>query len=262
MATMWKDRMLALVDTIAGAIVIALAIAAYKCLDDKLATTYGVLVAGGLIVCGFGFILGRRLKRDVSKAAQKEIELGLTYSEHTREVLATLRDAISGNIPGATLDDFIKIGILERAERILTQGPNETIRLSILQPAKSDPSKWAMNYSVGHSFEGAKKFDMDIAGSFSGTAYSTGNTQYSGDVDADAGFNANEHAKPDRGYSTLISVPLRDGKAKVGVFNALSTNKHAFSNADRAYIEVLGGILSLTLVLAQQAVTTQQAPKK
>jgi GAF domain len=169
------------------------------------------------------------------------------YAEHVRETLETLQKAIAGGIPGVSYQDFIERGILEPARHWLRQAPHEDVRLSVLVPDDADRD-FSMLFAAGHTIEARQKFRLEIAGSFAGLAYKRGATQRTGDVDSDDRWHQHPHAH--RPYGSLISVPIKVNDEVVGVFNVLSTIKHAFSPGDLSYIELLGGVVNLAWSLA------------
>src|SRR5204863_5865909 len=74
-------------------------------------------------------------------------------------------------------------------------------------------------------------------------AYETGAIQWSFDLPNDPRFIP--HPQATREYHSIISVPLRHGDDTVGVLNADSTLRSAFSLADFIYISLLGVVISV-----------------
>ena len=109
-----------------------------------------------------------------------------------------------------------------------------------------------MRFSAGHSLEGSRDFRLPIAGSFGGHAYSSREVQWTDDVDADPRWSKHPKGRPGRDYASLVSVPVVVRDQVIGVMNAVSTYRHAFSQADRTYIELLGSILSVAWSVVEE----------
>lgn len=201
-----------------------------------------VLAVGVAVLVPLSFAVGRMFGR----AAPENLEL--YYAEHVREVLETLQKAIVGGIPGVTVRDYVERGILAPARHWLTQRPGEDVRLSIIVPDEQE-KEFRLEYEAGHSVEARRKFGLEIAGSFAGFAYSSGETQWTNDVERDERWTPHPRARPERGYGSLASVPIRAGDEVVGVFNVLSTYKGAFGPGELAYIEVLGSLINVAYSL-------------
>lgn len=166
------------------------------------------------------------------------------YAEHVQEAIGTLQKVFAGEIPDVTWSDWIERGVLGPARYWLTQGPAEEIRISVTTPDEDD-RRFEMSYEAGHSVEAREKFELDIAGSFAGRAYTSGETQWTNDVDIDERWSPHPKARPSRKYGSLVSVPIHRGHKVVGVLNVLSTYKGAFSPGDLNYIKLLGSLIDL-----------------
>ncbi|MBI2691278.1 MAG: GAF domain-containing protein [Solirubrobacterales bacterium] len=230
-----------------------MAVLAYSVLGGSLSLRAWEIALGVLVALGVGFWAGRVSRGpEISAEIEREIVLGQTYGEHVREVLNTFQRALSGDIAGVTLDDFISKGILDPARDVLTQGEGEEIRLSVLMPADDDQLKWMMVATSGHSLDGQKKFRLDISTSFAGRAYASKETKISQNVQDDDRFKTHSHARPGREYGSLIAVPLLDGDESVGVFCVISTFVEAFTAVDKTYVEILGAILGVAFSAADE----------
>jgi len=183
--------------------------------------------------------------------AQRAAKQSRYYAEHVREALESLQKGWVGELPELTLGMWIERGIMGPARTWLTRRRNEEIRMAVLEPGSEDPSEFVMTLESGHSVEARQRFRLPITGSFSGLALSSGETQWTNDVDKDPRWNPHPRARPSRSYASLVSVPIKkaDGTA-VGVFNVISTSKRAFSGADLAYIELLGALVNLARSMA------------
>lgn len=167
------------------------------------------------------------------------------YAEHVRECLNTLRRAVSGEIPGVTIDDFVERGILAPACKWLTRAPDDQVRMTVVSPGTAVTGEFELVWESGHSVEARAKFSLPVSGSFAGIAYAREETQWSNDVERDPRWSKHPRARPGREYGSLVSVPLRSGTAVVGVLNVVSGRRRAFTPADLNYIELLGALVSL-----------------
>jgi GAF domain-containing protein len=197
----------------------------------------GVVAAGG-IAFGIGRVMGGK------------DDLYPVYAEHIRETLETLQKILAGQIDGVDTDDFIERGILDPARYWLSQAPKEDIRLMVACPEPPENRQFRLVWASGHSLEAREKFQLDIAGSFAGFAYTTEQTQWTNDVDKDNRWTPHPEARPSRAYGSLVSVPIRHGDTVVGVLSVLSTYKNAFNSGDLKYIEILGSLVNVAWGLA------------
>lgn len=201
-----------------------------------------VLAGTVLFLAPSAFAIGRVFGR----AAPENLEL--YFAEHIREALETLQKALAGEIPGVTFRGWIERGVLHPARHWLAQRPGEDVRLMIIEPDDAE-KEFRLEHEAGHSVEAREKFRLEIAGSFAGFAYASGNTQWSNDVSSDSRWSPHPHARPGREYGSLVSVPIRVGERTVGVLNVLSTYTGAFGPGERAYIELLGSLVNVAYSL-------------
>ena len=192
-----------------------------------------------LVVGGGALFLGARVGRKDDLAAY--------YAEHVREALNTLQKVAAGTLLGVTSRDFIEKGVLAPARYWLMRVPDEDVRMMVIRPKEPDRRVFELVWEVGHSVEARKKFSLEIAGSFAGIAYTSGNTEWSNDVENDPRWHKHPQARPGREYGSLASVPIRRGDEVVAVLNVISTNKKAFWPADLNYIELLASLVSLIM---------------
>jgi GAF domain len=171
---------------------------------------------------------------------EEEVELGAIFSRHIYDILDTLQKILAGTIPQVNIATFVEQGMLQPARDFLMQRPEEDVRLSVLVP---DNSNWRMVLAAGYRLESKQRFSLPIVGSFSRHAYETGEIQWSFDLRSDPRFTP--HPQATREYHSIISIPLRHGDDTVGVFNADSTLRSAFSLADFIYVSLLGAIISV-----------------
>ena len=234
-------------------VVVALVVAAFALdvLDDDI--TVWIAVVGGLLFGAAGLAVGRRTGPTQELVGQLllEIDLNQYYADHLYEVLETLQKVITERIPGVTFSEFVERGMLEPARQYLTQAPGEDIRLSLLVPDDRHQD-FVMEFAAGHRLESRGSFRLPIAGSFAGHAYSSGEIQWTNDVDTDQRWSKHPKARPDRAYGSLVSVPVTVRDKVIGVLNVISTYNDAFSPADRTYIELLGSILSVAWSLVDE----------
>jgi putative methionine-R-sulfoxide reductase with GAF domain len=112
-------------------------------------------------------------------------------------------------------------------------------------PEARSRQDFVMKFAAGHRLESRKRFRLQIAGSFAGHAYSSGEIQWTNDVEMDPRWRKHPQAREDRTYGSLVPVPINVGQRVVGVLSVISTYKYGFSPADRTYIELLGSIISV-----------------
>ncbi len=167
------------------------------------------------------------------------------YAEHIREALEALQKILAGEIPGVNRDDLIEKGILGPARHWLRKGHGEDVRLMVIAPTGPEKKEFRLIWESGHSLEAREKFTLDVAGSFAGFAYTSGETQWSNDVQNDNRWRPHPKARKSREYGSLVSVPIRQGSEVVGVLSVVSRYKGAFSPGDLKYIEVLGSLINV-----------------
>lgn len=219
-------------------------------LDDRV--PLWAALTGAVVVGVIGAAISRRGggTEEVIDQLLIEVDLSQYYADHLYEVLETLQKVISQSIPDVSFSEFVQLGMLEPARQYLTQAPGEDIRLSVLVPDERHQD-FRMEFAAGHRLESRHAFRLPIAGSFAGHAYSSGEIQWSNDVDTDPRWSKHPKARPDRAYGSLVSVPIHVRDQAVGVLNVVSTYRDAFSPADRTYIELLGSILSVAWSLVE-----------
>ena len=117
--------------------------------------------------------------------------------------------------------------------------------MSVIHPRLDAPAEFEMLLEAGHSLDARQNFSLPVAGSFAGHALQSGVTQWTNDVDKDPRWTRHPHARENRSYGSLVSVPINraDGQP-VGVFNVISSGKGAFSPVELGYIELLGSLVN------------------
>ena len=100
------------------------------------------------------------------------------YTRHVAVVLDNLQRVVVGAL-NVDLREYIERGILEPARDLLTQAPDENVRLSVLVP---EGEHWRMMWSAGHSLAGREGYNQPIANTLSRHALETGRTQKWDDV--------------------------------------------------------------------------------
>jgi GAF domain-containing protein len=139
---------------------------------------------------------------------------------------------------------------LEPAQRILSEKPAEKVRLAVLLPDDDNPDLWSMRWSAGHSMIGKIKFAEPIANTLSRHAFESGEAQYWGDVTEQSEFRQNPQASAPT--HSLASIPIREGDAILGVFNAISSEKEAFDDAEQTFLASLAGVLAVAVSVWHQ----------
>lgn len=190
----------------------------------------------------------------IAFSAGRDAEVGESlepfYVDHVREVLEALQKIVAGDIPGVSAGMFIERGILAPARQWLavptSKGEEET-RLSVLVP---DGESFSMWLEAGHSLEARQKFDLPTTGSFAGHVLSSGEMQWTDDVEADPRWERHPRARPGREYGSLACAPVRVGDQIVAILSVVSTEKHAFFPSELMYIDVLGSIIGVVWSLA------------
>ena len=235
-------------------VVVALASLVLGVLDEKVPVWAALLTL--LVLVAGAFALGRAARPDDKdleefiELLQLQVDLHQFYADHLYDVLETLQKVITEQIPGVTFTDFVERGMLQPAREYL-QVPGEDVRLSVQVPDE-EHQNFVMEFSAGHSLAGSRDFRLPIAGSFGGHAYASGEVQWTGDVTEDSRWSQHPKAREERGYGSLVSVPISVRDQVIGVLNVISTYKQAFSPADRTYIELLGSILSVAWSLVDE----------
>jgi GAF domain-containing protein len=166
------------------------------------------------------------------------------YTRHVAVVLDNLQRVVAGAL-GVDLREYIERGVLEPARDLLTQVPNESIRLSVLVPEPPLHERWRMIWSAGHSLAGREGYNQPISRTLSHHAFQTGEPQKYDDVLQERGFEQNPAASaPTR---SMLSLPVRVGDRVVGVFNVISAEPYAFDPAEEGYVASLGGAINVAV---------------
>ena len=194
------------------------------------------LIFGGAACVGAGgYALGRG-----SGLAQREPEL--RYAQHLSDALDTLQKVLSGTIPQIRVGEFIQEGIFEPAHALLAHDRGD-VRFSLLEP---DGDNFTMPMALGHSLEGRRDFQLRIDDSFAGLAFRRGEIAYSDDTQKDDRFAPHPKARREREYRSIVCIPLREKNEIWGVLVVVATKPRAFTDTDRAYIQVLSSIVDVT----------------
>jgi GAF domain-containing protein len=65
------------------------------------------------------------------------------------------------------------------------------------------------------------------------------------DLDGDTRFHRHPKASPERGYRSIVSVPLWRSGQIAGVLNVIATRRDAFSPIDRTYVTLLASVIDV-----------------
>jgi GAF domain-containing protein len=179
-----------------------------------------------------------------SEGLKTELRHSERYSGLVQDALDALQRVISGDV-GDGIDRFIEQAVLEPAQRILGEKPAENVRLSVLLPSEADPERWSMRWSAGHTMVGRHKYDQLIAETMARHAYERSESQCWGDIEAQTDFRQNPEASaPTR---SLASIPILNRDLVLGVFNAISSEKDAFDDAEQKFLLSLAGIIAVAV---------------
>jgi GAF domain-containing protein len=184
-----------------------------------------------------------RVASDDVELLSDALERGDEYARHVELLLADLQRVVAGALT-ADLGDFINRGVLEPARDVLTQTPEDAIRLSVLVP-DPDNERWMMMWSAGHTLAGEQAYNQPIRRTLSRYAFESGRPQKWDDTQEDRAFEQHEAAS--RPTRSMISVPLRLGDEVIGVFNVVAAVPNAFDPAEERYVAALGGVLSVAV---------------
>jgi transcriptional regulator with GAF, ATPase, and Fis domain len=185
----------------------------------------------------------------VGAALRRELGRHNEYSRHLQNSLDALQRVISGDVD-AEIPFFLEQAVLEPAQRILSEKPAEKVRLAVLLPDDDNPDLWSMRWSAGHSMIGKLKFAEPIATTLSRHAFESGEAQYWADVAEQTEFRQNPHASAPT--HSLVSIPIREGDEVLGVFNAISSEKEAFDDAEQTFLASLAGVLAVAVSVWHQ----------
>jgi GAF domain-containing protein len=182
-------------------------------------------------------------------AAQTEQARAMTaaYAGHLGEILYSLQRVLAGAIPGVDARDLIEEGVLQPARDLLGSRQTADVRLSVLVP---DNGNFVMPYAAGHNLESKRRFRIPTEDSFSKWAFQMGLIYWSGNLAEDDRFVRHPRAAQERGYNSIISVPIRAGDEVVAVFNAIFVAPEAFDEADLIYVRLIGATIELVWQLA------------
>lgn len=209
-----------------------------------------VLLASAIGVARVQRRRARELLPAAEQAADLEIDVELLadalqrhdeYTGHVVLVLDNLQRVVAGTL-GVDLREYIERGILEPARDLLTQTPEDAIRMSVLVP---NDANWEMLWSAGHSLAGREGYSQPIARTLSRHAYESGEPQLWDDVLEERGFEQNPAASaPTR---SMLSLPVLFGEDVVGVFNVIAARPHVFDPAEERYVASLGGAINIAV---------------
>ncbi len=202
-----------------------------------------ILLAIAALLLGQQYRLATEAAEDAAEL-KLESSRGEQYSGMVQDALDELQRVISGDVD-AEVDRYVEQAVLEPALRILSEKPTERVRLSVLLPATDDRERWSMRWAAGHSLAGREKYDQKISQTMARHAFERGDPQYWGDVEGQADFRQNPAASaPTR---SLASIPILEGEEVVGVFNAVSSERDAFDDAEQKFLLSLAGILAVAI---------------
>lgn len=209
-----------------------------------------VALVATLAVIVLALLRGRRMRRRITAINTEATTLDFAllrhenYTSHVAEVLDNLQRVVAGDLH-ASMADYIVRGILEPAREYLTGHPDDNVRLAILTTREDDPSRWQMVLTAGHSLTGSEKYRERIVDTMSRFAFETGTPQSWNDVTVDRTFTPTPAAT--RPFRSMISLPIRNGDAIIGVFNVISAEPDAFDPAEERYVASLGGVVNVAV---------------
>jgi GAF domain-containing protein len=212
-----------------------------------------LLIVVFVIAIAFGILRGQSNAvlgaTEDNEALQWELRRHNEYSRHLQYSLDALQRVICRDVD-AEIPYFLEQAVLEPALRILSEKPAEKVRLSVLMPADNDPELWSMRWAAGHSMIGKLKFAEPIAGTLARHAVETGEPQYWPDTEAQTEFQQNPLASAP--MKSLVSIPIQEGDEVLGVFNAISSEKEAFDEAEQTFLASLGGVIAVAVSVWHQ----------
>jgi GAF domain-containing protein len=229
--------------------------------DDRLQAWIATLIASAALLVGL--ILGtaidtadeqEALGAKISELESRTGELGAyeTYAEHLRDALRDLRQVLARELPNFSTRDFVETGVFAPAHALLQHDHrNRTrgdVRFSILRQEGNDfvmTDGDELAPALGHQAESRQRFRLPIRGSFAGIALDHARVQWSNDLDRDTRFHPHPKASPERGYRSIVSVPLWRSGEIAGVLNVIATRIDAFSPIDRTYITLLASVIDV-----------------
>ena len=185
----------------------------------------------------------------VGAALRRELGRHNEYSRHLQNSLDALQRVISGDVD-AEIPFFLEQAVLDPAQRILSEKPAEKVRLAVLLPDDDNRDLWSMRWSAGHSMIGKLKFAEPIATTLSRHAFESGEAQYWANVTEQTEFRQNPLASAPT--HSLVSIPIREGDEILGVFNAISSEKEAFDDAEQTFLASIAGVLAVAVSVWHQ----------
>jgi GAF domain-containing protein len=206
-------------------------------LSDRVAVPTWLVAAAVGIAAAVIITQGLRLH-----ARRRDRTVTAAYGEHAIEILVACQRVVGGEIPGVTVKEWIEDGILEPARDLIRTRQTGDVRLSILVPARG---VFTMGFGAGHTLASKTNFRLPIEQSFSKWAYRNGLIIWSNDLGADDRFRPHPRAALERGYRSIISVPIRQGDEIVAVFNTICAPPNAFDDADLLYVRQIGAVVEL-----------------
>lgn len=189
-------------------------------------------------------LIGRQKRTRYEAALRLELERHNEYSRHLQNSLDALQRVISGDVD-AEIPFFLDQAVLEPAQRILSEKPAEKVRLSVLMPADDNSQLWSMRWSAGHSAIGKLKYARPIEDTLARHAFESGEPQYWPDTTEQTEFQQNPLASAP--MRSLVSIPIREGDEILGVFNAISSEKEAFDDAEQTFLASLAGVIAVAV---------------
>lgn len=200
-----------------------------------------------MIVLAFLVLLRRQTR--ILHVAAEDLGRHSEYSRHLQLSLDALQRVISGDVD-AEIPYFLEQAVLEPARRILGEKPAQEVRLSVLLPADNDPLRWSMRWAAGHSMTGKLKYEVPIADTLARHAFESGEPQYWGDTEAQTEFRQNPAASaPTR---SMVSLPIQEGDEVLGVFNAVSSERDAFDEAEQTFLASPAGVIAVAVSVWHQ----------
>lgn len=207
-------------------------------------------IAVVVVLCIATIALVRRQRGARDEAAlQRELGRHNEYSRHLQNSLDALQRVISGDVD-AEIPFFLDQAVLEPAQRILSEKPAEKVRLSVLLPDDDNPELWSMRWSAGHSIIGKLKYAVPIADTLARHAFESGEPQYWPDTAEQTEFRQNPLASAP--MHSLVSIPIWEGDEILGVFNAISSEKEAFDDAEQTFLASLAGVIAVAVSVWHQ----------
>lgn len=194
-------------------------------------------------------LLDRQRRVRDEAALRTEVGRHNEYSRHLQNSLDAVQRVISGDVD-AEIPFFLDQGVLEPAQRILSEKPAEKVRLSVLLPDNDDRTLWSMRWSAGHSAIGKLKYAKPIAETLARHAFESGEPQYWPDTAEQTEFEQNPHASAPT--HSLVSIPIWEGDEVLGVFNAVSSEKEAFDDAEQTFLASLAGVIAVAVSVWHQ----------